>query len=39
MIRCSLALYEADMGAWKMVAKENIRKFLMEELPGIPVIM
>lgn len=34
-----LALYEADMGAWKMVAKENIRKFLMEELPGIPVIM
>ncbi len=35
----ALALFEADMGAWEMVAKENIKKYLETELPGVPVFM
>jgi len=34
-----LALFEADMGAWEMVAKQNIKAYLETELPGIPVFM
>lgn len=33
------ALYEADGGAWKNVAKENIRVFLEENLKGIDNII
>jgi hypothetical protein len=35
----SLSLHEADMGAWEMVAKEKIRQYLVEQLPGVPVFM
>lgn len=33
------SLYEADGGAWKNVAKENIKKFLVENLEGTNIII
>lgn len=35
----ALALFEADMGKWKMEAKLNIKAFLEAELPGVPVFV
>ena len=35
----ALALFEADMGKWKMEAKQNIKAFLEAELPGVPVFV
>lgn len=35
----ALSLHEADMGAWEMVAKQNIKAYLETELPGIPVFV
>jgi hypothetical protein len=35
----ALSLHEADMGAWEIVAKENIKAYLEAELPGIPVFI
>lgn len=35
----ALSLHEADMGAWEMMAKERIRAYLVEQLPGVPVFV
>ena len=34
-----LSLHEADMGAWEMAAKENIKAYLETELSGVPIFM
>ena len=33
------ALYEADGGAWRSVAKENIRKYLEEQLSDVAILI
>lgn len=37
--RIELSLHEADMGAWEFAAKENIKKYLEGQLPGVPIFM
>lgn len=34
-----LSLHEADMGAWELTAKDNIKEYLQKELPGTPVFV
>lgn len=33
------ALYEADGGSWRSAAKENIRKYLEEQLPDVGILI
>lgn len=37
--KIQLSLHEADMGAWEMAAKQNVKEFLEGSLPGVPVFM